>query len=199
MHNFLFGRTKALHYHHFPSQGGAHVGVMMILHGKDCNELHIAQNVCVFDCNIYIVVKSGWGKSCVQLPLGTSELGKVQMVDSRTAQRKKMNPQLLFWLQWSQRGLFHFCFGTWHGPGDAGAAQKGQILQLAPAENGKTKGGDVDVGSQPSDTWHSFGTWSPAAQSDPLKMLWELHPKEWPLKPLWEPHCVLLKLLWTPL
>lgn len=106
MHNFLFGRTKALHYHHFPSQGGAHVGVKMILHGKDCNELHIAQNVCVFDCNIYIVVKSGWEKSSVQLPLGISELGKVQMVGSRTAQRKKMNPQLLFWLQWSQRGLF---------------------------------------------------------------------------------------------
>lgn len=42
------------------------------------------------------------------------------------------------------------------GPGDAGTTQKGQILPLAPAQNGKSKGRGVDVGSQPSDTWHSF-------------------------------------------
>lgn len=29
--------NKTLHYHHFPSQRGAHVGVKMILHGKDCS------------------------------------------------------------------------------------------------------------------------------------------------------------------
>lgn len=58
-----------------------------------------------------------------------------------------------------------FSLLLWYDPGDEGATQKGQILQLAPAQNGKSKGGGVGVGSQPSDKWHSFGTprlaWEP--------------------------------------
>lgn len=116
----------------------------------------------------------------------------------KNSSKEKMNPQLLFWLHWSQRGLFHFCFGTWHcyGPGDAGAAQKGQVLQLAPAQNGRT---EVEVlmlvpshQTRGTASAHEASCGSPAAKSDPLKMLWELHPKQWPPKadvraPMWSP------------
>lgn len=79
---------KTLHYHHFPSQRGAHVGVMMILHGKDCSYLHIPKNVSIFYCTINIVVKSVLENSSVHLPLGISELGKMQIFGSRTAQKR---------------------------------------------------------------------------------------------------------------